>query len=1066
MADILDFTGHSLNESVWEQLALDTLGELGWRPVSGVEIAPGSGERSSWDELVIEPRLRVALTHLNPDLPPQVIDQAVDAITTAGSTDAIAENRAVHTYLTEGLRKINYVDDSGVEVTPTIRLVSVDPDDNDWLAASQVTVIRGDHERRFDVVLYLNGMPVAVIELKNAGSEHAGLSGAHAQLHTYLREFPLVFRFAVVALVSDGITAKYGTPFTPYEHFSPWNVDDDGKPVEFTGEHTALDVALYGLFNVERFLQLVRDFTAFDQSEDGLVKRIAKPHQYFAVTKAVASTVHAVDSEGRAGVVWHTQGSGKSMEMELYANQVIRHPRLANPTIVVITDRNELDGQLYETFLRSQLLPEKPRQIRRRDELRQELSGRTTGGIYFTTLQKFGRSREERESGHSHPLLSARRNIIVIVDEAHRSHYDNLDGYARHLRDALPHATLIAFTGTPISFEDRDTRAVFGDYIDIYDLTRAVEDGATVPVHFESRLVKVSFAGDVTEEQIDASADELTVGLDDTDRDRIEKSVAVVNAVYGAPARLKKLAADLVEHWESRREQMAKFVGSDDNPTAPGKALVVCATREICANLYDEIVALRPDWHTDDISTGRIKVVYSGTAADQPPIGKHVRRDSANAAIKKRLKNVDDELEFVIVKDMLLTGFDAPPLHTLYLDRPLKGALLMQALARVNRTFRGKRDGLLVAYAPVADNLAEALAEYTATDQKTKPLGRPIEESVDAVKNLLTVLGNMLHGFDWRERLRAATGPRGYLDAVLATVNYLRDPKLPENQVGEGEETLAARFRKFSSQLSRAWAICGTHPDLRGLAADAKFLEEVRVYMAKFDAEDRQARGLAVPEDVRRALRQLMAASVESGEVLDIYDAAGIPRPSLTELNAEFLSQAENAKNPNLAIEALRKLINEEARKVARHNLVRQRAFSQRLQELMNKYTNSQLTSAEVIAALVEVAREVQAEGDRGRRFDPPLDIHELAFYDAVAQNESAVAEQGDDVLAEIARELVAVMRRDVKTDWRVRADVKAKLRSQIKRLLTRYKYPPDRQAGAIKLVLEQMEAIAPTMAA
>ncbi|MGW4017753.1 type I restriction endonuclease subunit R [Rhodococcus ruber] len=1066
MADILDFTGHSLNESVWEQLALDTLGELGWRPVSGVDIAPGSGERSSWDDLVIEPRLRTALARLNPDLPPQVIEQAVDVVTTAGSTDAISENRAVHAYLTEGLRKINYVDDSGVEVTPTIRLISVDPDDNDWLAARQVTVIRGDHERRFDVVLYLNGMPVAVIELKNAGSEHAGLNGAHAQLHTYLREFPLAFRFVVVALVSDGITAKYGTPFTPYEHFSPWNVDDDGRPIEPTGDHTALDVALYGLFNLERFLQLVRDFTAFDQSEGGLIKRIAKPHQYFAVTKAVASTVHAVDSEGKAGVVWHTQGSGKSMEMELYANQVIRHPRLANPTVVVITDRNELDGQLYETFLRSQLLPEKPRQIRRRDELRQELSGRTTGGIYFTTLQKFGRSRDERESGHSHPLLSARRNIIVIVDEAHRSHYDNLDGYARHLRDALPHATLIAFTGTPVSFEDRDTRAVFGDYIDVYDLTRAVEDGATVPVHFESRLVKVAFAGDVTEEQIDASADELTVGLDDTDRDRIEKSVAVVNAVYGAPARLHKLAADLVEHWESRREQMAKFVGSDDNPTAPGKALIVCATREICANLYDEIVALRPDWHSDEISSGRIKVVYSGTAADQPPIDRHVRRDSANAAIKKRLKDIDDELEIVIVKDMLLTGFDAPPLHTLYLDRPLKGALLMQALARVNRTFRGKRDGLLVAYAPVADNLAEALAEYTATDQETKPLGRPIEESVDAVKNLLTVLANMLHGFDWRSRLRSATGPRGYIEAVLATVNYLRDPKLPENRVPEGDETLAARFRKFSSQLSRAWAICGTHPDLGGLAADAKFFEEVRVYMAKFDAEDRQARGLAVPEDVRRALRQLMAASVESGEVLDIYDAAGIPRPSLTELNAEFLARAEHAKNPNLAIEALRKLINEEARKVARHNLVRQRAFSQRLQELMNKYTNSQLTSAEVIAALVEVAQEVQAEGDRGRRFDPPLDWHELAFYDAVAQNESAVTEQGDDVLAQIARELVAVMRRDVRTDWRVRADVKAKLRSQIKRLLTRYKYPPDRQAGAIKLVLEQMEAIAPTMAA
>ncbi len=636
------------------------------------DIAPGSGERTSWDDLLVPSRLRAAIVELNPDVPTSAVDDAVALVATAGSTDAIAENRAIHECLTEGLRKISYTDDTGVEVTPTIRLVSVDPDDNDWFVASQVTVIRSDYERRFDLVLYLNGMPIAVVELKNAGSEYASLNDAHAQLQTYLREFPLAFRYAVMALVSDGITASYGTPFTPFEHFSPWNVDDDGAPVEPSGDHHPLDTALFGIFNQERFLQLLRNYTAFDESESGLLKRIAKPHQYFAVSKAVGSTVVAVGSGGKAGVVWHTQGSGKSMEMELYANQVIRHPKLANPTIVVITDRNELDGQLYETFARSQLLPEQPKQIRRREELRQELSGRTTGGIYFTTLQKFGKSREEREAGLSHPELSDRRNIIVVVDEAHRSHYDDLDGYARHLRDALPNATLIAFTGTPISFEDRNTRAVFGDYIDVYDLTRAVDDGATVPVHFEIRLVKVSFAGEITEEQIDASADELTAGLDDTERSRIEKSVAVINAVYGTPARLQMLAEDLVAHWERRRSQMAKFVGSEENPTAPGKAMIVGATREICANLYNEIVKLRPGWHSDELSAGRIKVVYSGDATDKPPISDHVRRDSENAAIKKRLKDIDDELELVIVKDMMLTGFDAPPLHTLYLDRPLK----------------------------------------------------------------------------------------------------------------------------------------------------------------------------------------------------------------------------------------------------------------------------------------------------------------------------------------------------------------------------------------------------------
>ncbi|CRK51709.1 Type I site-specific deoxyribonuclease, HsdR family [Rhodococcus sp. RD6.2] len=1052
-----------LTEADWEHLALETLGELGWKPLHGTEIAPDTGQRASWDDLLIVPRLRAAIAVLNPALPPHVVDQAAAIVATAGSLDALAENHTMHGYLTEGLRKVTYIDDSGAEVTPTIRLVSTEPDDNDWLAVNQVTVMRGDRHRRFDVVLYLNGMPVGIVELKRAGSEHAGLVEAHAQLTTYVAEFPLAFRFAVFTLVSDGITAKYGTPFTAYNHFSPWNVDDDGTPVAGTSA-TALDVAMFGLYNQERFLQLLRNFTAFDKGDTGLVKRIAKPHQYFAVTKAVASTVHAVESNGKAGVVWHTQGSGKSMEMELYAAQVIRHPKLANPTIVVITDRNELDGQLYETFLRSQLLPEQPRQIRRREELRSELSGRTTGGIYFTTLQKFGRTKEEKDSGASHPLLSNRRNVVVVVDEAHRSHYDNLDGYARHLRDALPHAALIAFTGTPVSFEDRNTRDVFGDYIDVYDLTRAVEDGATVPVYFESRLVKVAFADGVTESDLDATADEVTVGLDDTERDRIERNVAVVNAVYGAPARLDQLARDLVEHWETRRKAMSEFVGSAGNPTAPGKAMIVGGTREICANLYSRIVALRPDWHSDDLDKGRIKVVYSGDASDQPPVSDHVRRDSANAAIKKRLKDIDDELELVIVKDMMLTGFDAPPLHTMYLDRPLKGALLMQALARVNRTFRGKQDGLLVAYAPVADNLAAALAEYTESDKQSKPLGRDIDTAIDTAKNLLTKLGNLLHGFDWRAK-RLEADRKAYVRAALGAVDYLRDPRHPENQVGEREETLAARYRKFSSQLSRVWAICGSRDELREQVSDAQFFEEVRVYMAKFDAEDRAARGQVVPEDVERALRTLMAASVESGDVLDIYDAAGMPKPSLSDINVEFITRTQQARNPNLAIEALRKLVNEESRKAARHNVVRQRAFSERLQELMRKYTNSQLTSSEVIAAMVEMAQEVAREAERGKRFDPPLDENELAFYDAVSQNPSAVEQQGEGKLADIARDLVAVMRRDVKTDWKQRDDVKAKLRSQIKRLLVRHGYPPDQQPAAIKLVLEQMEMIAPDLA-
>ncbi|MEE6283308.1 type I restriction endonuclease subunit R [Georgenia sp. MJ170] len=1056
-----------LSEETWEHLTLDALGELFWQPRHGPTIAPGSGERESWAELLIPSRLREALHRLNPQVPREYLDQALALIRAPSSQDAITENLRIHRFLTEGFRGLSYIDDDGDERTPTIVLLSPEPSENDWLAVNQVTVVDGERERRFDVVLYLNGMPVAIVELKRAGAAHADVAAAHSQLQTYLREFPLAFRFAVVAVASDGITAKYGTPFTPRNHFAPWNVDEDGAvvPVEdLTDGETSLDLLLSGLFDQTRFLQLLRDYVAFDGGET-LTKRIAKPHQYFAVAKAVGSTVEAVRSHGKAGVVWHTQGSGKSMEMELYTNRVMREPALRNPTVVVVTDRTELDGQLFQTFERSLLLPEKPVQVTRREELRRELSGRASGGIYFTTLQKFGRSKAERDAGLGHPLLSERDNIIVVVDEAHRSHYDDLDGYARHLRDALPRATLIAFTGTPISFVDRNTREVFGDYIDVYDLSRAVADGATVPVYFESRLVKVQLADGLSEEDIDTAADEATVGLDDAERDRIEKSVAVINAVYGAPARLKLLAADFVAHWEDRRAAMAKVLGTAERPNTPGKAMIVGATREICARLYEEIVALRPDWHADEIDRGTIKVVYSGTASDGPPISDHVRRDSANAVVKQRMRDADDTLEIVIVKDMMLTGFDAPPLHTLYVDRPLRGALLMQTLARVNRTFRGKQDGLLVAYAPLVENLAAALKEYSNEDQQTKPVGRDIAAAVELTRELIAQLRGLLTGHDWRA-VAARPGPRAYVAAVGSTANFLRDPRTPGNQPVEGEEAVGARYRRLSAQLSRAWAIAGRADDLQELRPEAQFYEEVRVWMAKFDAEARQARGEPIPEDVQRMLNQLVAGAVVSSEVLDIYDAAGIPRPSLHDLDAQYVAKAQQATNPHLAIEALRKLVEEESRTVSRHNLVRQRAFSERIQELMVRYTNQQLSSAEIIAALVEVAKEVAEEADRGRHFDPPLDDDQLAFYDAVATNESAVELQGEGVLADIARELVAIMRRDVRTDWTVRDDVKAKLRSSIKRLLVKHDYPPDKQPGAIRLVMEQMEAMAPRMAA
>ena len=1048
-----------MSEAEWEIFAMDHLAELGWFPVSGKRIAKGSGERDSWDELIIPGRLRDAIARINPQLSSSAVDEVMTTVMTAASRDALAENYRVHEYLTRGIRSVVYTDEYGAEHNPTVWLIDRrDPDNNDFLAANQVTVVDGEHRRRFDIVLYVNGMPLGLVELKKAGDDSDDLKYARNQLATYAEELPLAFRCNVACVVSDGTSALCGTAFTPFEHFAPWNVDDDGEPVRQPPKHDEdlpLVLMIYGLFQPARFIELLTGYVTFARTKDGLVKRLAKPHQYFAVSRAVGKTIEAVRSHGRAGVVWHTQGSGKSMEMELYANQVLTHPSLGNPTIVVLTDRTDLDDQLYDTFQVSELLPEKPRQSATREELRTELANKRTGGIVFTTLQKFGRTKAERESGAAHPLLSDRRNIIVIVDEAHRSHYDDLDGYARHLRDALPYATMIAFTGTPITATDRNTRGVFGDYIDVYDLTRAVEDGATVPVFYESRLIPLDLPAGVDPDVIDERADEATAGLDDSQRERIQQAVAVMNALYGAPDRLRVLSNDIVEHWEARSAQMRKFIG------VLGKGMIVCATRDICAELYEQIIGIKPDWHDPDIRKGKIKVVYTGGPGDEAPLKKHVRRPSHNKVIQHRAKDPDDDLELVIVQSMWLTGFDSPPLHTMYVDKPMRGAALMQALARVNRTFRNKQDGLLVGYAPLTENLYAALAEYTARDQNTKPLGRDIDDAIAKVQDLLTVIGDeILGGYDWQS-VRAGKSPRAYLNAVLGAVNFLRDPSNPGNQVQDGEPSLGERFRTASAQLARMYAICSSSGALADLRKDIAFFEEVRVWMAKYDAEERRVRGETVPPDVELYLRQLTAGVIEAGGVTDIYAAAGIDRPDLSHLDDAFIKRMQEQRNPHLAIEALRRLVEQEIRKVSKHNIVRQQSFSDRLAELMRRYTNQSLTAAQIIAEVVELAKEISADARRGERFTPTLSSDELAFYDAVAQNESAVTEMGDGVLADIARDLVRVLRRDVTTDWVSRDDVRAKIRSTIKRLLARHGYPPDAQAGATELILRQMETFA-----
>ncbi|MDX3385547.1 type I restriction endonuclease subunit R [Streptomyces niveiscabiei] len=1065
---------HRPYEADWELLALDELAELAWRPSPGNEFAPGSGHRKSWDDLILYPDLREAIERLNPELPPDAVRGAVGIAATPSSQDTYEENRTAHAYLTAGIRSVTYTDAFGAEHNPTIRLVDLDNSDaNVYRALNQVTVIDGEKNRRFDVVLYVNGLPLAVLELKRAGDEDATLQDAHSQVIRYVEEFPTAFRHNAVVLLSDGITAKYGTPFTPYEHFAPWNTDEFGARVDLLDAEGIWDsgqnLALHGLFTQPRFLTLIRSFINFVPAKR--MKRIAKPHQYHAVTRAAEEVRNAAATDGRAGVVWHTQGSGKSEEMVLTTTLVMRDPALLNPTVVVITDRTDLDDQLYSTYLESEILPEAPKQVLTRAELREELAAKRVGGILFTTLQKFGRTKEEKEAGADHPLLSDRRNIVVVVDEAHRSHYDSLDGYARHLRDALPHATLLAFTGTPISEAERNTREVFGNYIDIYDLKRAADDGATVKVFHEGRVIQLVLDKDVDPTKIDEEADLITDGLDETERQRVEQAVATMNAMYGAPARIRDLVQDLVTHWEARRTAMQPFVGVSEKGGATGKAMIVCATREICVRVYDALRELREDWHSDEIDKGAMKIVFSSNSRkDKEHLLAHALSDSRRKAVINRAKDPDDELQLLIVNNMLLTGFDAPPIHTMYLDRPLKGANLMQALARVNRRFRGKEDGLLVGYAPLTENLQRAIAEYTDADQDDRTLGDDLDRALDELRNEYDILNDMLRGLDWRARLAQPT-KTAFIDAARKATAYLRDPRTPGNdpeRLDDPRQTLGRRYREHAHRLERFYALSASaknigerFPDTPTWRRDIQFFVEVRAYMAKYDAMEREARGLPIARDVELYLAQLTSSVVETGGVTDLFAEAGLETADLTHLNDALVAQLQNSETPHLAAEALRRLIERKMREVTRHNVVRRTTFSERLQDLMVRYMRQQYTSAELIAKLVEMAKEVMEDARRGEKFNPPLDWRELAFYDAVADHGTARELMGDEVLAGIARELVAEVRSKLKPDWIAREPVRARLRSAIKRLLVRNNYPPDREKAAIDLVIKQMEYFA-----
>lgn len=1094
-----------ISEAEWEGAALEVLGELSWLKLEGTQISPSAqGEahtaeglptyqhlREKHDSLEIPGLLRASIARLNPELnlTNEHIHTVAREVLTARSANAQAENQDAHRYLTQGYKGLELTRQDGSSYYPTIRLISRNPDENTWLAVRQVTLKNSETERRFDIVLYCNGLAVGVIELKRSGDPNADLKGAHNQISLYTREFPTAFRFNVLSIISDGVTARYGTPFTPYAHMAVWNVDEDGQVVDLIrtasddAEYNyqfAQDVLLFGVANQERFLDLLHNYIVFQTEADSaggtrVVKKIAKAHQYFAVSKAVGSTLDAVRGNQQIGVVWHTQGSGKSLEMVFYNNIVMRHPQLGNPTTILITDRTDLDDQLYNTFTSTvDFLPEEPREVNSIAELRSELQGKQQGGIYFTTLQKFRKTKDEADAYLKHPTLSERSNIIIIVDEAHRSHYDSVDGYARHLRDALPGASFIAFTGTPIeSLAGGSTRAVFGDYIDIYDLTRAVQDGATVPVKYESRYIPLELQGQEDIEAINNEAERLTEGLDEAEIRKTEQAILRMTTMYGSPNRLAELAEDLVSHWERRRSAMKPLIGG------PGKAMVVAVTRQVCADLYDRIIELRPEWAGDSINTGKVQVLYTGSASDDENIARFVRNNQASQTLQKRLKDPDDELELIIVQGMLLTGFDAPALHTLYLDRPLKGALLMQTLARINRTYRGKEEGLLVGYAPIIDNLRDALGIYAGGDGSGAPNEEDMQTAAEQALNLITQIEYMLQPVTgWKDKLLGAgsqaPNPRDVMQAVRMVFGYLlQNRQAPEPTIYETasgrkrtvtEKSIYSKFVERSSRLSSLFNLVATQKDNEMVSRllrkkhYVQFFEEVRVSAAKALAEERTSAGKPVPADIQQLLENYTEGLIETGQVRDLYELAGLDRPDLNDLNLDILKEAARKSNEPLAIEALRRALQKTMRDTVGKNQVRRAYYGEKLEKLIAQYNNAQLSFTDIIDQVIAMGQELKDEAHRGEELG--LNYDEMIFYDTLEACDRAELEYSTEALAEIARGIAKAIQGSHK-NWRTRPDQRAKLRTIVKRLLRKYKYPPEGQDEARRRVLEQMEIMA-----
>ncbi len=1043
----------SLNESHVEDAALEWFGELGYAVGHGPHLAPGeaAAERDSFGEVVLVGSLREAIRRLNPAIPEVARDEALRKVLRVGTPALVQTNRAFHQMLRDGV-PVEYPRPDGSIAGDHVRLVDFDDvRANDWLAVNQFTVIEGQHNRRPDIVVFINGLPLGLIELKNAADEDATIWSAYAQLQTYKAEIPTLLHYNAALVVSDGLQARMGSLTASEEWFKVWRT--------ITGEEGApkgsleLEVLVRGVFERRRFLDLLQHFIVFEEDPDnGAVHKIlAGYHQFHAVNAAVEETVRASgmaeagkvkDDEGRywagrmhggkagdrrAGVVWHTQGSGKSFSMLFYAARVIRHSAMKNPTLVVLTDRNDLDDQLFGQFQRCEdLLGQKPVQAESREHL-QELLNRASGGVVFTTIHKF-----MPERGEAMQELCERQNIVVIADEAHRSQYGfggkvsaegrMTYGFASNLRDALPNASFIGFTGTPVEKTDANTRAVFGDYISIYDIQRAVADKATVAIYYESRIAKLALNAAALP-KIDSEFDEITEGEEFTKKEKLKTKWAALEALVGDPKRIGLIAADLVAHFEKRVEAME------------GKAMIVCMSRRICVDLYEALIKLRPEWADD-----ALKVVMTGSAADGPEWQKHLTTKKQRRELANRFKNPKDPFKIVIVRDMWLTGFDAPCLHTMYADKPMQGHGLMQAIARVNRVFKDKPGGLVVDYLGLADQLKHALATYTQSGGK----GDPVFDTAQAVAVMLEkhhIACDMMHGFDWS---KWTTGtPTQRLQLIPAGQEHILEQE-------DGKQ----RWVQVVTELSRAFALCAASDEAVVIRDDVSFFQAIQAALNKRMGENRKS-----PEQIDAAIRQLVSKAITTeGEVIDVFTAAGLQKPDISILSDGFLAEVRGLKHKNVAAELLEKLLKDEIKVRSKRNLVQSQLFSDKLKKTLNAYHNRAISTLEVIEELIKLAKEMDAATKRGEELG--LTDDEVAFYDALAANESAVLALGDDQLKVIAAELITMVRKSVTIDWTLRESARAKIRVIVKRILNKYGYPPDLQAEAVKTVLAQAELL------